>query len=173
MSNNFLPSWLNHGGGADTLAGKTKRSFGSVRWWFTSDQSHFYLHLSLTVLILAAEKCLKWKCGDFNSMTCPLVPVAEMNVLIMSSRTCDACGVWRDFCPRRRFAACVCAAAASPTELSPINRGEIGIGIRGRMFGWYPAFLSLPPEEKVEGGRVCVCVLWWPGIFSSSPLHPD
>lgn len=42
-----------------------KKSFAS--------RSPFYLHLSLTVIILAADKCLKCKCGDFISMTCPLV----------------------------------------------------------------------------------------------------
>lgn len=103
-------------------------------------------------------------------MTCPLVSVAEMNVLMMLVRTCDACGVWRDFCPRRRIAARMYAAAAAPTELSPLNQGEIGTGIRVRMFGWYPTFLSLSPGEKVdEGGRVRVfcCGL---GYFQAVPF---
>lgn len=100
-------------------------------------------------------------------MTCPLVSVAEMNVLVMLVRTCDARGVGRDFCPRRRFAARMYAAAM--TVLLPLNQGEIGIGIRVRMFGWYPTFLSLPPGEKVdEGGRVRVFFRGL-GYFQQSP----
>lgn len=64
-----------------------------------SDQSRFYFHLPLTVAISTADKC-QWKWSNFISMTCPLVS-AQMNVLIMPSRTCDARGVGRDFRPRR------------------------------------------------------------------------
>lgn len=56
-------------------------------------------------------------------MTCPLVS-AQMNVLIMPSRTCDARGVWRDF---RRL--------NQRLSFFPLDQGEIGTGIKLSMFG--------------------------------------
>lgn len=88
--------------------------------WFMSDQSRFYLHLSLTVVISTADKCLQWKWSNFISMTCPLVST-EMNVLIMSSRACDARG---DFHPRRHVVS-TSGWAFSPQSRWNRNRHQV------------------------------------------------